>query len=74
MFDETTLSVMFEEWKASFCRRYKDAVEEEQRFKIFKDSVELVYNHNKSNESWKLGINKFADQTPDDFVPCRCDF
>lgn len=58
-----------EEWMAQHGRVYKDAVEKERRYKIFKDNVEYIanFNNNGVHRGYKLAVNKFADLTNDEF-------
>ncbi|KAK3019217.1 LOW QUALITY PROTEIN: hypothetical protein RJ639_004871 [Escallonia herrerae] len=45
-----------------------DAVERENRFKIFEDNVKFAECFdNDGSQSYKLGINEFSDQTNDEF-------
>jgi len=37
------------------------------RFNIFKTNVDYINHQNTLNNSWTLGINKFADLTPEEF-------
>merc|ERR1719387_267928 len=54
-------------FKSTYNKMYSTAVEEEQRFQIFKTNVDLVYKMNSMNYSFQLGINEFADLTVDEF-------
>lgn len=57
-----------EAWMALFGRTYKDAAEKEKRFMIFKENVEFINSFNSAgkNRSYTLGVNQFADITPDE--------
>ncbi|KAE8659672.1 Vignain [Hibiscus syriacus] len=49
-------------------RVYTDAVEQEKRYAIFKENVERIEAFNNGVEKgYKLGVNKFADLTNEDF-------
>lgn len=37
------------------------------RFSIFRDNLAHIRRHNKENEDWVLGVNKFADLTSEEF-------
>ena len=68
MIGELPMSARHEEWMAQHGRVYKDAVEKEQRFKIFKANVEYIETFNKGGDrKYKLGINQFADMTNEEF-------
>ncbi|KAK8642064.1 hypothetical protein V6N13_011426 [Hibiscus sabdariffa] len=57
-----------EEWMAMHGRVYTDAVEQEKRYAIFKGNVERIDSFNNGVEKgYKLGVNKFADLTNEEF-------
>ncbi|PKI55741.1 hypothetical protein CRG98_023873, partial [Punica granatum] len=59
-----------EQWMALHGRVYKNAIEKDTRFKIFKENVKLIdaFNNNNGNGSdFKLGLNVFADLTNEEF-------
>ncbi|KAK9220730.1 hypothetical protein WN944_009153 [Citrus x changshan-huyou] len=63
-----------EKWMAEHGRSYKDELEKDMRFKIFKQNLEYidkVNNNNNSNEginrTYKLGTNQFSDLTNAEF-------
>ncbi|KZV57545.1 vignain-like [Dorcoceras hygrometricum] len=61
-----------EQWMAQHGRVYKDDTEKAERFKIFKENVEYIESFNEAGvRSYKLGINKFADLTNDEFRASR---
>ncbi|RWR96354.1 senescence-specific cysteine protease SAG39-like protein [Cinnamomum micranthum f. kanehirae] len=61
-----------EQWMELHGRVYKDAMEKEQRFKIFKDNVEFIESFNNAGDrSYKLSVNEFADQTNEEFRAIR---
>ncbi|XP_077233441.1 senescence-specific cysteine protease SAG39-like [Tasmannia lanceolata] len=69
---EPSISERHEQWMARYGRVYKDVAEEEQRFKIFKDNVELIESFNKdAGKPYKLSVNEFADQTNEEFRESR---
>lgn len=37
------------------------------RFNIFKANLALIEEHNQGNDSWKMGVNQFADLTKEEF-------
>ncbi|XP_057947928.1 senescence-specific cysteine protease SAG39 [Malania oleifera] len=56
------------QWMALHGRIYKDAEEEERRFGVFKQNVELIEAFNKEEKrGYKLGVNEFADQSNEEF-------
>ncbi|KAK8353569.1 hypothetical protein V6Z12_A05G167100 [Gossypium hirsutum] len=57
-----------EEWMAMHGRVYTDSAEHEKRFAIFKENVERIDAFNNGVEKgYKLGVNKFADLTNEEF-------
>lgn len=61
-----------EEWMTRYGRVYKDASEKEMRYQIFKKNVERIESFNKaSGKTYKLGVNKFADLTNEEFKTTR---
>lgn len=72
--DDKALSIRerHEQWMAKYGRKYKDSVEKEKRFNIFKENVERIENFNQnvlSNQKlYTLGVNAFADLTPEEFA------
>lgn len=63
-----------EEWMANFGRVYKDSVEKEKRFKIFKENVEFIEAFNNRASDYKLSVNAFADLTNEEFTASRNGF
>nr|XP_043629331.1 senescence-specific cysteine protease SAG39-like [Erigeron canadensis] len=72
--DETMLQ-RHEEWMACYGRVYRDELEKEMRFKIFKENVAYVEAFNNAgNTAYKLSVNEFADQTNEEFKATRNGF
>ncbi|KAI4296903.1 hypothetical protein L6164_036823 [Bauhinia variegata] len=67
--DEASVAATHEQWMAMHGRTYANDAEKEKRFKIFKENLEYIENFNdgKSN-SYKLGLNHFADLTTEEFI------
>nr|QTT61006.1 senescence-specific cysteine protease [Lilium hybrid cultivar] len=62
------LPVRHEQWMAQYGRVYKDATEKQHRFEVFKANVKLIEAFNAAGDhKYKLGTNKFADLTNDEF-------
>ncbi|KAD3068778.1 hypothetical protein E3N88_36658 [Mikania micrantha] len=61
-----------QQWMAHYRRVYRDDVEKETRFKIFKNNVEFIESFNNvENRPYKLCVNQFADQTNEEFKAAR---
>lgn len=66
--NETTMRVRHEQWIAHHDKIYNDLKEKEIRFKIFKENVERIETFNAGEDKgYKLGVNKFADLTNEEF-------
>ncbi|KAL5710752.1 Senescence-specific cysteine protease sag39 [Ranunculus cassubicifolius] len=62
-------------WMKDYGRVYKDSVEKALRFQVFRTNVEFIDNFNKvGDRSYVLSVNKFADQTNEEFVASRNGF
>ncbi|XP_076933297.1 senescence-specific cysteine protease SAG39-like [Bidens hawaiensis] len=69
--NEETMLHKHEQWMARYGRVYKDPNEQEARFKIFKNNVAYIEEFNSQNQAYKLSVNKFADQTNEEFKAAR---
>ncbi|GJY80989.1 putative fruit bromelain [Tanacetum coccineum] len=64
----TYIAEKHELWMSQFGRVYNDNLEKEMRRNIFKKNVEYIESFNSlGNRSYKLSMNKFSDQTNDEF-------
>ncbi|GKA38586.1 senescence-specific cysteine protease SAG39-like protein [Tanacetum coccineum] len=73
--NEETMLQKHEQWMARYGRVYRDNEEKEVRFKIFKDNLAYIEAFNNAgNQAYKLSINKFADQTNEEFKATRNGF
>ena len=55
---------------SDFIKKYNKVYNDDEltlRFNIFKDNLRKIEEHNNVNDDWKMGLNKFADLTPDEF-------
>lgn len=57
----------FEEFVAKYGRKYDSAAEREKSLGAFRRSLAYVEAENAKGHSYKVAINEFADQTPEDF-------
>ncbi|KAL4596009.1 hypothetical protein ACB092_12G133000 [Castanea dentata] len=61
-----------EQWMAHYGRVYKDTIEKEQRYKIFKENVAYIESfNNAANKPYKLSVNQFAHLTNEEFKTSR---
>jgi len=59
---------IYEMWLVKHGRAYNALGEKERRFEIFKDNLKFIDEHNSvGNPSYKLGLNKFADLSNDEY-------
>ncbi|KAL2454831.1 Cysteine proteinase RD21a [Abeliophyllum distichum] len=58
------VKLMYEAWIVKHSKSYNALGEKEKRFEIFRDNLRYIDEHNaKSNQTYKLGLNQFADLT-----------
>ncbi|KAK9150495.1 hypothetical protein Syun_008804 [Stephania yunnanensis] len=70
--NESSMLKRHEQWMALHGRKYKDAVEKEKRFNVFKENVKYMEQFNKAgNQPYKLSVNEFADLTNEEFKATR---
>lgn len=65
----------FENYRRAFHKEYSSADEHIYRLNIFANNLDKIEMHNKQNKSWKMGVNKFADMTVEEFkksLLCGC--
>lgn len=58
---------LYEAWLVKHGKVYNDLGEKEKRFEIFKDNLMFIDRHNAENRSYKLGLNRFADLTNEEY-------
>ncbi|KAL1532168.1 cathepsin L [Salvia divinorum] len=63
------MSIEHERWMAQHGFSYENEKVKEARFQIFKDNLEHIERHNQEGKhTYKLGMNKFADLTNEEFL------
>ena len=68
-YSEESMSIKHEKWMAQHGFSYENEKVKQTRFQIFKDNVQHIEMHNQEgNHTYKLGINKFADLTSEEFL------
>ncbi|WJX89600.1 cathepsin L [Trifolium repens] len=58
---------MYEEWLVKHQKVYNGLGEKDKRFEIFKDNLGFIDEHNAKNYTYKVGLNKFADMTNEEY-------
>ncbi|KAJ1421153.1 Peptidase C1A, papain C-terminal [Sesbania bispinosa] len=58
---------MYEEWLVKHQKVYNGLGEKDQRFQVFKDNLRFIDEHNTQNNTYKVGLNKFADMTNEEY-------
>ncbi|XWS33570.1 hypothetical protein CRYUN_Cryun22dG0094700 [Craigia yunnanensis] len=64
--DDEVMS-LYKSWVVKHGKAYNGVGEEENRFEIFKDNLKFIDQHNSKNRTYKLGLNKFADLTNQEY-------
>uniref|UniRef100_A0ACD5UGH7 Uncharacterized protein n=1 Tax=Avena sativa TaxID=4498 RepID=A0ACD5UGH7_AVESA len=58
---------MYAEWMAQHGRTYNAVGEEEHRYAVFRDNLRYIDQHNAGVHSFRLGLNRFADLTNEEY-------
>lgn len=58
----------FSDWLAAQGKSYSSATEMDYRNSVYDANVATIAAHNAGNHSWSMGVNKFADLTPEEFA------
>ncbi len=58
---------VYEVWLAKHGKAYNALGEKEKRFQIFKDNLRFIDEHNAENRTYKVGLNRFADLTNEEY-------
>ncbi|KAK2971049.1 hypothetical protein RJ640_017201 [Escallonia rubra] len=64
--DDEVMAV-YESWLVEHGKSYNGLGEKEKRFQIFKDNFHFIDEQNAANRSFKLGLNRFADLTNEEY-------
>jgi len=57
----------FANWVKQFDKHYANDAERTQRFEIFKKNLIFIDESNRAEHTYKLGVNAFSDQSPEEF-------
>ncbi|KAF8377587.1 hypothetical protein HHK36_030969 [Tetracentron sinense] len=58
---------IYESWLTKHGKAYNALGEKERRFEIFKDNLRFIDEHNTENRTYKIGLNRFADLTNEEY-------
>ncbi|KAL1564488.1 Cysteine proteinase rd21a, variant 2 [Salvia divinorum] len=58
---------VYESWLAKHGKSYNAIAEKGNRFQIFKDNLMFIDEHNSVDRPYKLGLNRFADLTNEEY-------
>ncbi|KAL6966139.1 putative cysteine protease rd21b [Sarracenia purpurea var. burkii] len=64
--DEEVMA-LYESWLVKHGKFYNALGEKEKRFQIFKDNLRFIDEHNAEKRTYKVGLNRFADLTNDEY-------
>nr|KYP48321.1 Cysteine proteinase RD21a [Cajanus cajan] len=64
--DEEVMS-LYEQWVMKHGKAYNALGEKEKRFQVFKDNLRFIDLHNSANRTYRLGLNRFADLTNQEY-------
>ncbi|XP_058736730.1 cysteine proteinase mucunain-like [Vicia villosa] len=68
---------MYEEWCMRHGKLNNNCLhlgQKEKRFEIFKDNLEFIDKHNAENRTYKVGLNRFADLSNEEYRPMYLGF
>ncbi|CAM8929547.1 unnamed protein product [Rhodiola kirilowii] len=65
--EDREVKALYEKWLAHHAKSYNVIGEKEKRFEIFKDNLNFIDEHNAQPRSYRLGLNRFADLTNEEY-------
>ena len=67
-YTDNEVMAMYEEWLVKHQKVYNELGKKDKRFQVFKDNLGFIQEHNNNlNNTYKLGLNKFADMTNEEY-------
>lgn len=64
---DAEVMAIYEHWLVKHGKPYNALGEKEKRFDIFKDNLRFIDEHNAGNRTYKVGLNRFADLTNEEY-------
>lgn len=64
---EGEVTALYEAWLVHHGKAYNALGEKEKRFQIFQDNLRFIDDHNAQNLTYRLGLNRFADLTNEEY-------
>ncbi|KAI4389528.1 hypothetical protein MLD38_001744 [Melastoma candidum] len=64
---DAEIVAIYEDWLATHGKVHASLREKERRFEIFKDNLRFIDEHNSMARSYRLGLNRFADLTNEEY-------
>ncbi|PWA77623.1 granulin repeat cysteine protease family protein [Artemisia annua] len=61
------VKALYESWLVQHGKTYNALGEKDRRFEIFKDNIRFIDEHNSVERSYKVGLNKFADLSNEEY-------
>ncbi|CAK9135384.1 unnamed protein product [Ilex paraguariensis] len=58
---------LYESWLVQHGKVYNGIGEKERRFEVFRDNLKFIDEHNAENRPYKVGLNRFADLTNEEY-------
>lgn len=64
---DAEVKAIYESWLVRHGKAYNALGEKERRFDVFKDNLRFIDEHNKVSRTYKVGLNRFADLTNEEY-------
>ncbi|XP_065848309.1 cysteine proteinase mucunain-like [Euphorbia lathyris] len=64
--DDEVMAI-YEQWMVRHGKTYNALGERERRFQVFKDNLRFIDEHNSENNTYRVGLNRFADITNEEY-------
>lgn len=65
--NEDEVMDLYESWLVKHGKNYNAIAVKQRRFQIFKDNLKFIDEHNSVDRPYKLGLNRFADLTNEEY-------